>query len=158
MTETRHESFTITRTYAKCRAHVWSAWSDGPKKRRFLVGDDMKAEPSAFAFDFSVGGVERHLFDSPMGQHENRTTYFDIADEERIVFAYSMSLNGRVHSVSVATVTFADAGGGTRVEFTEQITVIGESDGAEGRTHGWKALLESVDKTLSAELRADVSA
>ena len=108
----------------------------------------------AFAFDFSVGGVERHQFDSPMGKHANHTTYFDIADEERIVFAYSMSLNGRVHSVSVATVTFADAGGGTRVEFTEQITLIGDSDGAEGRTQGWTALLDNVEKVLTAELPA----
>jgi uncharacterized protein YndB with AHSA1/START domain len=154
MTETRHESFTITRTYAKCLAHVWSAWSDGPKKRRWMAGDDMTADANAFAFDFSVGGVERHAFESPMGKHENRTTYFDIADEQRIVFAYSMSLNGRVHSVSVATVTFAEDGGGTRVEFAEQITLIGDSDGAEGRTQGWTALLESVDKTLTDELPA----
>lgn len=154
MTEIRHESFTITRTYAKCRAHVWSAWSDGRKKRSWMVGDHMTASPSAFAFDFSVGGVERHQFASPMGKHENHTTYFDIAAEERIVFAYSMSLNGRVHSVSVATVTFADAGGGTRVEFSEQITLIGESDGLVGRKHGWTALLESVDRVLTAELPA----
>lgn len=154
MTDVKHESFTITRTYAKCLAHVWSAWSDGTKKRRWMVGDAMTADAAAFSFDFRVGGVERHQFASPMGTHANHTTYFDIADQQRIVFAYSMSLNGRVHSVSVATVTFANASGGTRVEFSEQITLIGDSDGSAGRKQGWTALLDAVDVALAKEVSA----
>jgi uncharacterized protein YndB with AHSA1/START domain len=150
MTDIRHESFTITRTYEKCVAHVWSAWADRAKKWRWLHGD--QPVPADFAFDFTGGGEERSSFTSPMGKHENRTTYFDISDENHIVYSYSMALNGRVHSVSLASVNFRDEGGGTRIDYVEQITLIGESDGAEGRKHGWGALLDNLDSALSAEM------
>jgi uncharacterized protein YndB with AHSA1/START domain len=150
MDEIKHESFTITRTFAKCRAHVWSAWSDRDKKWRWLTGAT-ETSPD-YVMDFRVGGSERSAFTSPMGKHENHTTYFDIRDEEHIVYAYSMSVNGRVHSVSVATVTFADDGGGTRMTYAEQITMIGPSDGAEGRQHGWNALFDKVEPLLEAEM------
>jgi uncharacterized protein YndB with AHSA1/START domain len=150
MTDINHETFTITRTYEKCIAHVWSAWSDRAKKWRWLRSDD--AVPADFLFDFRVGGEERSSFTSPMGSHENHTVYFDIAEENHIVYSYSMALNGRIHSVSVASVTFEDAGGGTKMTYVEQITLIGESDGAEGRKHGWTALFESLDTVLRAEM------
>lgn len=150
MDDIRHESFTITRTYEKCRAHVWSAWSDRNKKWRWLRGDT--AVPPEFVFDFRVGGEERSTFTSPMGKHENHTVFFDIKDEEHIVYSYSMAMNGRVHSVSVATVTFTDAGGGTTMTYVEQITLIGPSDGAEGRQHGWSALFDQIEPLLTAEM------
>jgi uncharacterized protein YndB with AHSA1/START domain len=152
MDEIRHESFTITRTYGKCRAHVWSAWADRETKYRWLAGDGGTAAVGDFELDFRVGGGERHAFTSPMGRHENRTTYFEIADEERIVYAYSMSLEGRVHSVSVATVRFFDEVGGTRMEYHEQLTLIGASDDAEGRRHGWTLLLDRIESVLDPEL------
>lgn len=39
-----------------------------------------------------------------MGAHRNETRYFEIKNGERVVLAYSMALNGRVHTVSLATV------------------------------------------------------
>jgi uncharacterized protein YndB with AHSA1/START domain len=52
-----------------------------------------------------------------------------------------MALNGRVHTISLATVTFADEAGGTRLGYTEQLCVIQPSDGRAGREHGWNFLL-----------------
>lgn len=145
MTAPLHDSFTIERSYAKCRDHVWSGWADQAKKNRWMGGGIERME-------FAPGGRERSVFRDGMGEHVNETTYFEIVEGQRIVFAYSMAMNGRVHSVSVATVTFADDGGGTRLTYVEQITVLPPSDGAPGRQHGWTALLAGLDVALEADL------
>ena len=86
-----------------------------------------------------------------MGEHQNETRYFEISDRNRIVLAYSMALNGRVHTVSLATIVFADHDGGTRLTYTEQMCVIPPSDGVDGRRHGWDALLTGLESYLSAD-------
>lgn len=145
MTGILHDIFTIERVYEKCRDHVWSGWSDRAKKNRWMGGGIERME-------FATGGRERAVFRDAMGEHVNETTYFDIVERQRIVLAYSMAMNGRVHSVSVATVAFADEGGGTRLTYVEQITVLPPSDGVPGRRHGWTALLEALDGALDAEM------
>jgi uncharacterized protein YndB with AHSA1/START domain len=144
----RHETFTIERTYPNCREHVWSAWAVFEKKRAWF-GDGLVES------DFRVGGTEKNEFSNDMGTNTNETRYFEIKDHERIVFAYSMALNGRVHTVSLTTILFADENGGTRLTYTEQMCVIPPSDGAEGRTHGWNALLEALGKYLTEDTRAN---
>ena len=140
-----HDSFTIERIYEKCRDHVWSAWASQDKKNRWMGG-------GITGMDFSPGGSETSVFRDAMGAHVNETRYFEIAEKTRIVLAYSMALNGRVHTVSLATITFADEGGGTRLTYTEQMCVIPPSDGVAGRKHGWTHLLDAVDSALSAEM------
>lgn len=145
----QHESFRLERIYPRCLAHVWSAWTDPQRKWSWFGGD--APVPADYRLDVRPGGVEQSRFTSEMGQHENRTTYLDIVDQAHIAFAYSMSLNGRVHSASVATVEFFDHGGGTRLVFTESIATIGPSDGKAGREHGWNVLLAALDRQLAAE-------
>lgn len=144
----QHETFTIERTYPNCREHVWSAWAVAEKKRAWF-GDGLVAS------DFRVGGTEKNEFVNEMGRNTNQTRYFEIKDQERIVFAYSMALNGRVHTVSLTTIVFADENGGTRLTYTEQMCVIPPSDGAAGRTHGWNALLEALGNYLAEDTRAN---
>lgn len=144
-----NDTFAIERVIARCPAHVFSAWSDPDKKRKWFASPASKA---AYTLDFRVGGREYGAFDSDMGRHENETRYFKIVADELIVFAYSMALNGRVHSVSLVTVRFADEGGGTRLVYTEQMCVIEPSDGAPGREHGWAALLDGMEKVIDADM------
>ena len=139
-----HATFTVERLYPNCRAHVWSCWSQRKKKAAWL-GD------REFALDFRVGGAERGVFRDQMGEHVNEGRYFEILDQQRIVLAYSMALNGRVHTVSLATILFADEGGGTRLTYTEQMCVIPPSDGVEGRRHGWTHLLDTVASYLAQD-------
>ncbi|MBR0554612.1 SRPBCC domain-containing protein [Ciceribacter sp. L1K23] len=142
-----HRTITVERIYPNCVDHVWAAWSIAEKKRAWF-GEGLKD------FDFREGGVERSGFDTDMGTHANETRYFEISAKTRIVFAYSMALNGRIHTVSLATVLFADHGGGTKLTYVEQLCVIPPSDGAEGREHGWRALLESLAAYLAEDTRA----
>jgi uncharacterized protein YndB with AHSA1/START domain len=139
-----HDGFTIERLYPNCREHVWSAWSM-PEKKAVWFGS------GGHSMDFRVGGSERAFHRDAMGEHVNETRYFEIVEGERIVMAYSMAVNGRVHTISLATILFADHGGGTRLTYTEQMCVIPPSDGVAGRRHGWGALLDAVERQLAAE-------
>jgi uncharacterized protein YndB with AHSA1/START domain len=139
-----HDSFTLERIYPNCREHVWSAWAMPAKKAKWFGGGD-------HSMAFRAGGGERAAFRDGMGEHVNETRYFEIAEGERIVFAYSMAVNGRVHTVSLATVMFADEGGGTRLTFTEQMCVIPPSDGVEGRQQGWRELLAGLEHFLAGD-------
>ena len=143
-----HETFTTERTYPNCLDHVWACWAHLDKKRAWF-GDGLQQ------MDFRPGGAESSGFQDSMGEHANETRYFEIQDRRRIVFAYSMALNGRIHTVSLATVVFAEADGGTRLTYTEQMCVIPPSDGVEGREHGWNALLTALEAYLVADTRAN---
>jgi uncharacterized protein YndB with AHSA1/START domain len=147
----KHEAFTIERIYPNCREHVWSAWSSLDKKSKWF-GDGLEQ------LDFRQGGRERGAFETDMGTHTNETLYFEIKECERIVFAYSMALNGTVHTVSLATIVFQDENGGTRLTYTEQMCIIPPSDGVEGRKHGWIALLDALADTLELETKANALA
>jgi uncharacterized protein YndB with AHSA1/START domain len=141
----RHDSFTLEQVYPNCRDHVWAAWTVREKKAAWF-GDP------ALEMDFRPGGHERTSFFNEMGRHVNETRYFEILEGERIVLAYSMAVNGRVHTVSLATLVFTDEGGGTRLSYTEQMCVIPPSDGAEGRAQGWGALLAALGDYLRTDL------
>ena len=151
------DSFTITRTLKACPAHVFAAWSDPSLKRRWFVdhdGPDWKT--LYYDLDFRVGGKERGAWrmsatdQTPMaGEHANETTFLEIKDEELIVYAYTMAMNGAIHSASLATVEFMPAGGGTEIRYSESIVLIGESDGIEGRKNGWSWLLDQLETVLT---------
>lgn len=143
-----HRDFTLERTYRNCRDHVWAAWTI-PEKKAAWFGDGLRD------LDFRVGGTERGEFRDEIGLHVNETRFFEIADRRRIVLAYSMALNDRVHTVSLATITFADADGGTTLTYHEQMCVIPPSDGVDGREHGWSALLDSLEGYLAADTIAN---
>lgn len=146
--EQHHDTFLIERIYPNRLEHVWSAWSVPEKKRAWFGGEVGDA-------DFRVGGTETKEFNNEMGRHTNYTCYFEIQELQRIVFAYSMAMNGVIHTVSLTTVTFADHDGGTRLSYTEQMCIIPPSDGAPGRTHGWNALLDSLGEYLLEDTGAN---
>jgi len=152
-----HRSFTLTRDLAACPAEVFACWAEAEKKRAWFVDSDGPGwETRAYALDFRVGGTETGSFELKEGPgagvHENATTLLVIEPERRIDFAYTMAMNGRVHSASLATVTFEETGDGTRLVFTETLAEIGESDGVNGRRGGWEGLLGHLETCLNGEM------
>lgn len=150
-----HDSFTIERRLRACPAHVWAAWAEADLKRQWFVAADREGwQTLDYSLDFRVGGTETGRFllaSGPgAGEHANVTHYLDILPGARIAFAYSMALNGRIHSASLATVTLAEAGGGTLPTFTEQGAWFPPSDGVDGRREGWEVLLAALERTLDA--------
>lgn len=146
-----HDTFTLIRDFAAAPADVFALWSDPEKKRLWFVDSDAPQwQERDYTMDFRVGGGETGRFvltEGPgAGEHRNVTHYLDIEPDARIVYAYTMAMNGRIHSASLTTVTFDLHDGGTRLTYCEQMTLIGESDGAAGRTHGWTHLLDALER------------
>ncbi|MBW3567972.1 MAG: SRPBCC family protein [Proteobacteria bacterium] len=151
-----HASFVIERHYDSPREAVFNAFADPDKKRRwFAEGEGFALDE--YELDFRVGGRERSRFrfvgnndavaeGTPMG---NDTTFMDIIDQQRIVFAYSMSMGGKPFSASLATIELLAVENGTALVFTEQGAFFEGGDNAEMRERGWRELFDALQKALS---------
>jgi uncharacterized protein YndB with AHSA1/START domain len=159
MTETAvvHSTFTIERDYPAPAARVFAAFADPATKRRWFR-EEQGSEILEFIMEFRVGGRELTRFRFPGGgegalpkgtEMRNDTVYQDIVPDQRIVFAYTMTLGTRCISASLSTVELRPSGTGTRLVFTEQAAFFEGADGPVMREGGWRSLLGG----LSEELR-----
>lgn len=149
-----HGQFTIEKVIAASPAAVFRAYAEEELKRQWFVDSDGPGwTKHAYSLDFRPGGTETGAFELAerpgAGLHENATTYLDIVDGERIVYAYTMAWNGRVHSASLATVSFAATEAGCRLTVTEQGAHFPPSDGPEMRRGGVEAQLDALVKLFA---------
>jgi uncharacterized protein YndB with AHSA1/START domain len=130
-----HRSFVIERQLPGSLGHAFRFFSDHALKRRWTschptwtVLDDR--------FDFRVDGSEATRWRLPDGTHWSMLAYYlEIAERERIVYAYTMRIDERPISSSLVTVEFAPVGSQTRMTFTEQ-AVFGDPRDADIRETG----------------------
>jgi uncharacterized protein YndB with AHSA1/START domain len=143
-------TFAIERTYPAKPARVFKAFSDEQSKRKWFGGgaEWVQLENS---FDFRVDGVEINV-----GRHASGVvsafycTYHDIVPDERIVYAYRMTLDGKPLSSSLASVEIRPEGDGTRLTLTEYgvyFDGFGEQD-AQNREHGTNWLMDRLGESL----------
>jgi uncharacterized protein YndB with AHSA1/START domain len=143
-----HRSFVIERVYPATAAKVFRALSDPHKKRRwFAEGEGFVVE--SYTLDFRVGGFERARF-RPTGGPPMTTdaVYLDILTDERVVFAYAMTVGGAPMSSSLGTMELTPTASGTLLRFTEHTAFVDGNDGSEGRREGSVGLLEALAKEL----------
>lgn len=144
-----HKSFTIDRTYPTTRARVWAALSDPTKKRRWFA-ESPGFVIDEYSLDFRVGGFERTRF--RYGEHGPRMTndcvHLDLARDERLVFAYAMTIGGAPMSASLGTMELSDVEGGTLLRYTEQTAYTDGNDGNDGRREGSIELFERLAREL----------
>ena len=145
-----HGSFTIEKTIAASPASVFRAYADADHKLDWFVPPGTGRE--AYSLDFRIGGRETGRFDIAdgpgKGLHENATTFLDIIENARIVYAHKMSWDGRIHSASLATVTLAPTEAGCRLTITEQGAFFAPSDGPEMRQGGIAAQIDALAATF----------
>jgi uncharacterized protein YndB with AHSA1/START domain len=144
-----HATFTVERTYAATPARVFKAFADENAKGKWFTG------PPGFElhekrWDFRVDGVE-----VLGGRHASGIvtffycTYHDIVPNERIVYAYRMTLDGAPMSSSLATIEIRPEGAGAHLTLTEYGAYFdGFSDGAAGREHGTNWLMDQLGESL----------
>ncbi len=139
-----HKSFIIDRIYPTGVERVFRAFSDPSKKRRwFAEGEGFVID--SYSLDFRVGGFERTRFRFGEGPAmTNDCVYLDIVEQQRIVFAYSMTFGGAPMSSSLGCMEFSTVDGGTRLLFTEHTAYVDGHDGSAARKEGSLALLESL--------------
>ena len=147
-----HATYVIERHYPTSVERTFAAFADAEQKRRWFMG----SRGGEFQMDFRVGG--REVSRSVIGggplegtQLTNETVYQDIVPNERIVFAYTMTLGNHRMSASLATVQLRPGAGGTgtALVFTDQGAYFEQSDGQKMRESGWTQLLDSLGKALA---------
>ena len=144
-----HGGFTIRREYDAPVAMVFRAFSNAEAKARWFVGPDGWKEVIREQ-DFRAGGRERTKGRFPNGRESDfQCEYRDIVEDQRIVYVYDMYVDGTKISVSLATVTFEQAGKGTKLTITEQGAFLDGYDDAGGREHGTGVLLDQLGKSLT---------
>jgi uncharacterized protein YndB with AHSA1/START domain len=143
----RHHTFVIERRYPAPPERVFAAFSDPVKKRKWFASGE-KAFMEKYALGFRVGGREVTRFRTQAGTCTNNTVYQEIVPHQYIVFAYTMSMDGKCFSSSQATVEFLAEDKGTQLLFTEQGAYFEGADGPAMREEGWSKLLDQLTEKL----------
>jgi uncharacterized protein YndB with AHSA1/START domain len=142
-------TFTIERTYLARPARVFKAFADEQSKAKWFGGPEWTQLERAF--DFRVDGVEISIGRHPSGVVSAfYCTYHDIVPDERIVYAYRMTLDDKPLSSSLASVEIRPEGDGTRltlVEYGVYFDGFGEKD-AQNREHGTNWLMDRLGDSL----------
>ena len=149
MTTVQHATFVIERVFDAPPEAVFHAFSDDSARQRwFTTSNDWPIQE--YRYDFRVGGREHGRF-SPDGKTMilNDATYQDIVPGRRIVSAYTMTVNGKRISVSLATTEFLAEGSGTRLVYTEQGAYLDDLDQARSREQGCAALFDSLGREVA---------
>jgi uncharacterized protein YndB with AHSA1/START domain len=149
-----HSTFSVERTYPSPPPKVFAALSNQATKRRwFAEGEGWEIDQ--FTLDFRVGGQETSRFrfkgGPPMG---NDTIFLDIVPEQRIVLAYTMTVDGQPISVSLQTVELSPVPGGTRLSLTEQGAYLDGTDQTPSREEGTRELLQKLGEELELQTQA----
>jgi uncharacterized protein YndB with AHSA1/START domain len=145
---TVHDTFVFDRHYATAPGRVFRAFADPAAKAKWFGAPGAVIED--VSYDFREGGRETAttIFDTGM-RIGFTATYSDIVPDERIVYTYEMTMDGRRISVSVATVELrAAAGGGTGRGLTEPGVYLDGLDQPKTRLHGTEQLLDNLGAWL----------
>ena len=149
-----HATFTLERIYDVSPARAFKAWSDPKAKGQWFRGPREWGEPE-YRLDFRIGGREISRVTPKDGTlHAYDAYYWDIVDNQRIVYSYDMHIGAQRISVSQATVQFKSQGTGTRVIFTEQAVFLDGYDDAGSRERGTAGLLEALGAWLKTQAAA----
>jgi uncharacterized protein YndB with AHSA1/START domain len=146
-----HGDFTIERTFPGVTPQrVFDAFASAKGKDAWFSGPDERWDIVERALDFQVGGSERLRGRWKTGMvSQFDATYWDIVPGERIVYAYSMHVDGRMISVSLATIEFSPAPGGAHFRMTEQGAFLDGYDDAGSRERGTLELVDKLERSLA---------
>ncbi|MEV5572286.1 SRPBCC family protein [Spirillospora sp. NPDC052269] len=140
-----HATFSLERLYASKPARVFAAWADPAAKARWFAGPDAEHE-----LDFRVGGREVNRGRRDGGRVLTfESWYRDIVLNERIVYTSTLSAGEDLATVSLTTVEFHPADGGTRLLLTEQGTFLEGREEPSWREQGTGAWLDALAAELS---------
>jgi uncharacterized protein YndB with AHSA1/START domain len=152
MSDVVHTTFVIERKLPSGPAHVFLFWSEKVLKRRWT---DCHPDWTVLEdrFEFTPGGEETLRWRTGEGFEQSFTArYLDIAPGRRIIYAFEMSSAGSRVSVSLATVEFHPAKGGTRMLYTEQMAFLAGEEAMRMRVAGTGDGFERLADALAADV------
>jgi uncharacterized protein YndB with AHSA1/START domain len=143
-----HGVFTVARDFPHPPAALYRAFADPQAKARWFTGDD-EWTPIEREMDLRAGGREIAKGRWRGGMVTSfEAIYLDIVPEARLVYAYTMHLDERKISASLATVEIASAPGGSRLTITEQGVFFNGYKDNGARERGTRELVERIARTL----------
>ena len=146
-----HATFRLERSYDASPARVWKALTDKDAKALWFGDPSQPVEIIERTMDVRPGGRERL-----MARWDERVVstfdavYFDVIENERLVYCYEMHLDDRKISVSVATIQLKSDGGRTQLTLTEQGAFLDGYDDAGSRERGTNDLLDLLGRALTS--------
>ncbi len=144
-----HATFTIRRAFPVAPSRVFHAFADPKAKAAWFGAPDDGAQKASM--DFRVGGREHSSGKIPNGPlFTYDALYEDIVENERIIYTYQMTIDGKRISVSVATLEFKAKGKGTEFVITEMGAFLDGLDNAAQREAGTKDLIDKMGASLEA--------
>ena len=148
-----HGSFTITRELAHAPERVYAAWSDPKAKAAWFSAPNDEWTAIRREMDFRVDGGERLTGRWRNGRVTDFSArYLDIVPQRRIVYAYTMHVDAKKISVSLATIVLEPARvarkDGTRMTVTEQGAFLDGYDDAGSRERGTGSLMDALARSL----------
>jgi uncharacterized protein YndB with AHSA1/START domain len=145
----QHGSFTIERKLNVAPTKVYTAWSTLEGKSRWFTAPSGEWQQQLREFDFRVGGRERLVGRWKSGMVTDfRCQYLDIVPQQRIVYTYDMHVDERRISISLATIEFKPADGGTQLIVTEQGVFLDGYDDVGSREKGTGSLMDNLERAL----------
>jgi uncharacterized protein YndB with AHSA1/START domain len=142
-----HASFTLERAYPAPPARVFAAWADPAVKSRWFAG----GTGDGHQLDFRVGGREVNSGGPDGGPVMTFETFYrEIVPQERIVYTSTMSADADVITISLTTVEFKPADGGTKLVLTEQGAFLDGREEPAWRENGTADQLKALADVLES--------
>jgi uncharacterized protein YndB with AHSA1/START domain len=149
MSSVVHDSFSIERTYSASPSRVFAAWATIEAKSQWFGNEEGLETIGEHALDFRPGGREQLSSKFEGMVFDFDLTYYDIVEDERIVWSYEMRMDGRRISVSLGTVELRSVPGGTTLVMTEQGAFLDGLDTNAQREEGTRQFLDSLGTYLA---------
>lgn len=138
-------SLTLKRHFPVAPEKVWRAWTD-PKALAKWWGPGGEEPVSLAELDLRVGGAFRIIFGGPRGtEHECAGIYREVMPNRKLVFTWCWP-NSTPERVSLVTILFKPAGGGTDFEFRHEQFF--DEAARDGHRRGWSESFAKLEAFL----------
>jgi uncharacterized protein YndB with AHSA1/START domain len=138
----------LERRYRVAPEKLWRAWTD-PQALKQWWGSDPGYSVSVAELDVRVGGRFRIVFGGPQGtEHECAGLYQEVLPNRKLVFTWSWP-NSTPERISVVTLVFKAAGGGTELDFRHEQFF--DEAARDGHKQGWGEAFVKLEQFLRSE-------